>query len=100
MPEDQNARTTILLAGDHRDLKFVSPLLVKCGYNVAWAATGNEALQKAREFDGVIALLLSDIEMPGMTGIELATQVSLVRPETRVLLMSSLASGLLVLNSG
>jgi DNA-binding response OmpR family regulator len=98
-PENQNAKTTILLAVDHRDLKFVSTLLITCGYNVITAQTGNEALQKAREFDGVIDLLLSDIEMPGMTGIELATQLSLARPDTKVLLMSGLASGMLVLNN-
>ena len=99
MSENQNANTTILLAVDHRDLKFVSILLITCGYNVITAQTGNEALQKAREFDGVIDLLLSDIEMPGMTGIELATQLSLARPDTKVLLMSGLASGMLVLNN-
>jgi DNA-binding response OmpR family regulator len=99
MPESQNAKTTILLAEDERGLEFIAALLVKCGYNLITAKTGTEALQKSRDFDGVIDLLLSSIEMPGMTGIELATQLSLVRPDTKILLMSGLSSGVLVLNN-
>ena len=38
--------------------------------------------------------------MPEMTGIELAVQTSKDRPDTRVLLISSLNSGMLVLNNG
>jgi DNA-binding response OmpR family regulator len=64
------------------------------------ASDGKQALQKAREFDGIIDLLLSDVEMPGMTGIELAIQLNQERPDTKVLLISGLASGMLVLNNG
>ena len=59
-----------------------------------------DALEKAREFDGTIHLLLSDIEMPGMTGIELAIQLNQERPNTEILLISGLATGMLVLNNG
>jgi DNA-binding response OmpR family regulator len=92
---------TILFADDDGQLqKFVAALLRKCGYHVIVASDGKDALQKAREFDGTIHLLLSDIEMPGMTGIELATQLNQERPDTRILLISGLATGMLVLNSG
>jgi CheY-like chemotaxis protein len=40
-------------------------LLHKCGYKVITASGAKEALEKAREFDGAIHLLLSDVEMPG-----------------------------------
>jgi DNA-binding response OmpR family regulator len=45
-------------------------------------------------------LLLSDVEMPGMTGIELAIQLNQERPDTKILLISGLATGMLVLNNG
>src|SRR5581483_9490000 len=64
------------------------------------AADGKEALEKALAFGGKIDLLLSDVEMPGMTGIELAIQVNRVRPDRRILLISGLDSGMLVLNNG
>jgi len=96
-----NATKTILFADDDGTVqKFVAALLNRSGYKVLVAANGIDALKKAREFDGTIHLLLSDIEMPGMTGIELATQLSQERPETKILLISGLASGMLVLNNG
>ena len=92
---------TILFAEDNEQLqKFVEALLHKCGYNVIAASSGKEALQKSREFGGIIHLLLSDVEMPGMTGIELAIQLNQVRPDTKILLISGLATGMLVLNNG
>jgi DNA-binding response OmpR family regulator len=79
---------------------LVTLLLHRCGYEVILARDGKEALQKAREFDGVIHLLLSDVHMPGMTGIELAVQLNQERPDTKILLLSGLPTGTPDLNSG
>jgi DNA-binding NtrC family response regulator len=49
---------------------------------------------------GEIHLLLSDFQMPGMSGIELATQMSVDRPQLKVLMMSGFTEGMLVLNEG
>ena len=51
-----------------------SGYIIELGYNLIVAADGKEALKKALAFGGKIDLLLSDVEMPGMTGIELAIQ--------------------------
>ena len=51
-------------------------------------------------FDGPIHLILPDVEMPEMTGIELAIQLNRLRHATKILLISGLASGMLVLNNG
>jgi two-component system cell cycle sensor histidine kinase/response regulator CckA len=96
-----NSDKTILFADDDSQLQvLVAALLHRCGYKVIPAHDGQEALQKAREFSGVIHLLLSDVEMPGMTGIELAIQLNQERPDTKILLISGLATGMLVLNNG
>ncbi|MGO4882368.1 MAG: response regulator [Bryobacteraceae bacterium] len=63
--------------------KLVAALLQRCGYQVMVARNGSEALQKARDFEGIIHLLLSGVDMPGMTGIELATQLNQERPGTK-----------------
>ena len=92
---------TILLAEDDGPLrKFVLALLVKSGYNVLQANDGIQALEIALAFKGTIDLLLSDVEMPGMTGIELAIQLNRERPKTKILLVSGLESGILLLNNG
>jgi len=99
--ENTNSTKTILLADDDGNLrKFVSTLLIELGYNLIVAADGKEALEKALAFGGKIDLLLSDVEMPGMTGIELAIQLNRARPDTRILLISGFDSGMLVLNNG
>ena len=96
-----NAEKTILFADDDGSIQvFVAALLQRLGYKVIIAADGSDALQKARAFDGTIHLLLSDVDMPGMTGIELATQLNQERPETKILLISGLPTGMLVLNNG
>jgi DNA-binding NtrC family response regulator len=99
--ENSNASKTILFADDDGQIqKFVAALLAKNGYHVILAANGIDALQKARAYDGEIHMLLSDLEMPGMTGIELAIQLGQERPDTKILLISGLESGILVLNNG
>ena len=98
---NQKSKQTILLVDDDGTLRsFVSTLLNRLGYNLIVATDGAEALEKARSFEGPIDLLLSDVEMPGMTGIELAIQLNRARPSTRILLISGLQSGMLVLNNG
>jgi two-component system cell cycle sensor histidine kinase/response regulator CckA len=96
-----NEGKTILFAEDDEAIrKFVQLLLAKCGYKTIVATNGKDALEKAQQFDGPIHLLLSDIEMPEMTGIELAIQMNRERPDTRILLISGLDSGMLLLNNG
>ena len=67
-------------------------LLQREGYQVLSAADGKEALELAREYQGTIDLLLSDIKMPRMDGISLAEHVIEERPGIRVLLMSGKVS--------
>jgi len=69
-------------------------------YNVLTASTGAKGLQQSREFKGEIHLLLSDFQMPRMSGVDLATAMTLDRPELKVLLMSGFTDGMLVLNEG
>jgi two-component system, cell cycle sensor histidine kinase and response regulator CckA len=58
------------------------------GYAVLSARDGREALAAAAAFDEPLRLLVTDVDMPGMTGGELARALGAVRPETPVLFVS------------
>jgi CheY-like chemotaxis protein len=65
---------------------FYETLLQNYGYNVTVAANGRQALKLflSRKIDAV----LTDFEMPGMTGTELATRLKTLRPDLPVMLVS------------
>lgn len=96
----KSASKTVLVVDDEPQiLSIVSGFL--CGqYHILAANSGTDALQKSEEFKGEIHVLLSDFQMDGMTGIELATRITQARPKIKVLLMSSYSEGMLVLNEG
>lgn len=80
---------TVLVAEDERAVRaLASRILRKRGYHVLEAIDGAEALSIARQHEGHIDLLLTDIVMPIMGGRELAEQLLLLRPTSKVLFMS------------
>ena len=83
------APRVVLVAEDEVVVRnIVCFLLNHEGYQVLSAADGAEALALAREYQGTIDLLLTDITMPRMNGVVLAAQMISERPGIRVLLMS------------
>ncbi len=80
---------TILLAEDDPVLRpLAKGLLEKLGYAVLDAGDAAEALEAARQHNGPIHLLVTDVVMPGISGRELARQLEQTRPTTRVLYTS------------
>jgi two-component system cell cycle sensor histidine kinase/response regulator CckA len=83
---------TILLVDDAERLR---PLLCRSlsdrGYKVIGARHGSEALELSREHIGPIHLLVTDLVMPGLSGPALADELTLRRPDMRVLFMSGYA---------
>ena len=100
-PAPQNDKKTILVVDDDPNvLNSVSALLVDSNYKVLQAGSGAEALQQSRDCKQEIHLLLSDFQMAGMSGVDLATKMTRDRPQLKVLLMSGFTDGMLVLNEG
>jgi two-component system cell cycle sensor histidine kinase/response regulator CckA len=95
------SQKTVLVVDDEESiLKHVSFFLRAGNFNVLTASSGEEALQKSRDYKEAIHLLLTDFQMPGMDGINLAKAMSVDRPQLKVLMMSGFTSGMLVLNEG
>ena len=102
MAETEHGRSTILVVDDKEEvLRVVTTILKASGYRVLSASDGAGALQVSADHPDKIDLLLSDIEMPGMTGPQLGINLKKSRPDMHVMLMSALSDGdLLVLNYG
>jgi DNA-binding response OmpR family regulator len=99
-PTVEQGRTILVVDDDADILRFVSRLLVDAHYHVLTADSGGAALRQSQDYQGEIHLLLSDFQMPVMSGIELATKLSIDRPQLKVLMMSGFTGGMLVLNEG
>ena len=80
---------TILVAEDEPELlQIVCEMLEKMEATVLRASNGNEALVVQDDYEGDVDLLLSDVMMPEMNGVKLATLLCSLRPETKVVFMS------------
>ncbi|MFQ6017148.1 MAG: CHASE domain-containing protein [Kiloniellaceae bacterium] len=85
----QGQGETILLVEDDDALRDLTrSTLEGLGYTVLTAGTGPEALEVDADHDGPIDLLLSDVAMPGMGGIELAEIMRATRPNMKIVFMS------------
>jgi len=81
----------ILIVDDDTDfLNTISTLLKKEGYRVDTARTGSEAIDKCRE--EFYSLMLIDIKIPDMEGVELLTQIENTEPEIRKIILTGYPS--------
>ncbi|MBP2301995.1 cache domain-containing protein [Azospirillum picis] len=80
-----------LVAEDNDDVRQVMrQQLVDLGFSVVEAASGDEAVELVGQIDG-LSLLVTDIVMPGLPGVDLARRARLLRPAMRVVLVSGFA---------
>ena len=79
----------ILLVEDEANVRRIARrILERNGYTVLEAGNGSEALRILERRQEPIALVLTDLVMPEMGGRELASQLRIVSPTSRVLFMS------------
>ena len=69
---------------------YQSFILARNNYEIITAASGEEASQKLE--DSKFDLVITDISMPGMSGIELLTQIKADYPDTDVIVMTAYGS--------
>jgi PAS domain S-box-containing protein len=80
---------TVLLVEDEAAVRTVTrEIMAMQGYAVLEAVNGDEALRAVREHSSPIHLLISDVVMPMMSGVELARQLIALRPSLKVIFMS------------
>ena len=86
---DAHGHATILIVEDQAEVRsLVRRVLRQWGYVTLEASGADESLALLNRHSDPIALMITDVVMPGMTGVRLADVVKRIRPEIKVLFMS------------
>jgi PAS domain S-box-containing protein len=88
VPSLQRAETVLIVDDDEAVCRLTKRILQSAGYTVLTASSGGEAVLLLERHDGPVHLMLTDMVMPQVSGRELATQLTNIRPRMKVLYMS------------
>jgi len=86
--QEGGSEVVLLVEDDEMFRELIYEVLTGAGYTVLTAEEPAQALELVEEHNGTIDLLISDMVMPGMTGGELARQLTTEKADLKVLLMS------------
>lgn len=82
---------SILIVDDELSMReFLSILLEREGYGVKTASSAEEALALLEHT--IFDLVISDVQMPGLSGIDLLTRIKALSPETAVLIITAFST--------
>ncbi len=88
----RGAETILVVEDDEAVRELICRGLSRCGYNVLEATGSVLALEVNEQHTGPIALVVTDMVMPGMGGAELMRRLRDARPGLRALVVSGYAS--------
>jgi signal transduction histidine kinase len=95
----RGGRETILVVEDEPSiLKVTTMILTRQGYSVLPACSPREALRLAGEQGASIHLLVTDVVMPGMNGLQLAKKLEALHPGLKRLFMSGYTADVIAEN--
>ena len=81
----------LLLVDDEKTMvKYLSKRLIKKGFEISSAYNGLDALEQLRTADFDVVLL--DVLMPGMNGIDTLKEIKKIKPRTEVIMLTGHAS--------
>lgn len=87
--------TVLVVDDDPLALLLVQEVLVSAGYQVLASSDGTQALEVWRDNRTEVGLVVSDVVMPGMSGLELVDLLTEEQSNLKVLLMSAFPKHLL-----
>jgi DNA-binding response OmpR family regulator len=84
----ESSPATLLVVDDNKGvLEFLVLLLSKHGYHTIGAASGRECLEIVRQRS--VDLIISDVMMPAMNGLQLCQELKQIAPSTPVILLTA-----------
>jgi PAS domain S-box-containing protein len=89
----QGSETVLLVEEEEGVRELARLVLLAKGYTLLEAVSAEEALRISASHDGPIALVLTDVILPHLSGPELAQRLATLRPETKVLYLSGYTGG-------
>jgi two-component system, cell cycle sensor histidine kinase and response regulator CckA len=87
--------TLLVIEDDVTLLKMIQTMLQKLGYTVLTAETPGNAMRTAKDFEGNIHLLITDVIMPEMNGRDMVNLLRGIRPGVRSLFMSGYTANII-----
>jgi len=88
-PEKLRGCETVLVVEDEDMIRMlVRRILVQFGYNVLDAGCGNDAFDACSRHGEKIHLMLTDVVLPDISGVELSKRLAPMQPEMKVVFMS------------
>ena len=91
----RGSETVLVVEDEEQLLRLTAEALEGLGYRVLTAADGYRAIQVAESCEWNIDLLLTDVIMPGMGGLELSKVLRKICPSVKVLFISGYTDGAL-----
>jgi len=91
---EENWQTILLVEDEENIRRPQAEILAALGYRVLEAADGAQAIALCQRHAGPIHLMVTDILMGGMDGVELAERMAFLRPEMKVLFASGYPASL------
>ena len=88
-PTSNPAESILVVDDDPEVLSLAVDILRMADYTVLGTGDPRHALRLARSHTEPLHLLLTDVVMPLMSGLQLAAEVRAIRPEVKILLMSA-----------
>jgi CheY-like chemotaxis protein len=87
--------TVLIVEDEPTIIETVKKMLERLGYQVLAADTPSGAIRLAKDSNGLIDLLITDVVMPEMNGRELANELQAVHPQIKTLFMSGYTSNVI-----
>ena len=81
-------KTILIVEDDDTARDLVSEILIQQGHKVLTARNGGDALQLARQYEGHIDLLITDMVMRRIDGKMLSQKISSIWPHIKIMFMS------------